>query len=59
MWAWKCVRLNLRTNNALGEWARKRHRQIVESGEKDPAEHLVTVARRYREETLTGCGKTI
>ncbi len=59
MWAWKCVRLNLRTNNTLGEWAERRHRQIVESGEKDPAEHLVTVARRHREETLPGCGKTI
>ena len=56
MWAWKCVRLNLRTNNTLGEWAERRHRQIAESGEKDPAEHLVTVARRHRE---AGCGKTI
>ncbi len=25
--------------------------------EKDPAEHLVTVARRHREETLPECGK--
>ena len=29
------------------------------SGEKDPAEYLVAVARRYRGETLAGCGETI
>ena len=28
-------------------------RQIAASGEKDPAEHLVTVARRHREETAS------
>ena len=32
-------------------------RRIVASGEKDPAEHLVTVARRHRREALPGRGK--
>ena len=29
------------------------------SGEKDPAEYLVAVARRYRGEMLAECGETI
>ena len=32
---------------------------MASSGEKNPAEHLVTVARRHRGEELTGCGKII
>ena len=39
---------NRRTNNTLEEGARRRCRQIAASGEKDPAENLVTVVRRHR-----------
>jgi hypothetical protein len=35
----------------LGEIASRQRRQIAASGEKDPVENLVTVARRHREET--------
>ena len=38
----------------LGERVKSPYRRIVASGEKDPAGHQVTVARRHREETSSG-----
>jgi hypothetical protein len=44
---WGCALLNIHTNNGLGERIRRRGRQTAGTGEKDPAEHLLTVARCY------------
>jgi hypothetical protein len=46
------------TNTTLVKRGKRLGWQIVTSGEKDPAENLVTVARRYREEALPVGRKT-